>query len=164
MDFDKDEDYGGLSREEFFGMTKEEMAKSDAFYDEMCKLYQNDPLSTKYGPYAALKEAVQYNLFKEYNGLNKLINRAKELNRPEDKYKIARSLIYGYIIECIRKDPHNGDYYNEQNHQNLKKGGQILYDTEGMRGMHDDLLWSFIPKRYRREIDIAWNGIGEWVS
>lgn len=46
----------------------------------------------------------------------------------------------------------------------IREAGEILYETEGMRGMHDELLWSFIPKTYQREIDLIWDGIGEWLA
>jgi hypothetical protein len=45
--------------------------------------------------------------------------------------------------------------------KDLKEAGKMLYDYDGM---NDGLVWSFIPKRYQREIDCAWSGIGEWRS
>jgi len=30
--------------------------------------------------------------------------------------------------------------------------------------MHDNLVWAFVPTRYRRNIDCVWGGIGEWSS
>jgi hypothetical protein len=144
------------------------MAETNALFKKMQEMlrkeYEVNPTLTRYGPNEAVKEAVKYNLFEEQKGILRLISLAKEKDYPEDKYNIARSLIYGYIIECIRKDPDNGDYYNEENLKKLKEGGKMLYDNEGMQGMRDDLLWSFIPKRYQREIDMVWNGIGQWVS
>jgi hypothetical protein len=46
----------------------------------------------------------------------------------------------------------------------LKEAGRLLYEYGGMEGMHDDLVWSFIPKRYKRYIDMGRNRIGEWKS
>lgn len=46
----------------------------------------------------------------------------------------------------------------------IKKAGEMLFASGGMRDMHDPLLWSFIPRSMSRTIDIIWNDIGEWVS
>ena len=46
----------------------------------------------------------------------------------------------------------------------LKDAGRLLYEFDGMKGMHDNLVWAFVPTRYRRNIDCVWGGIGEWSS
>lgn len=118
------------------------------------------------GKNAAAKEAIHYNIFAEYNAMKKMIdNGIISLDKGNDhKYKIGRFLTLKYIITCVKNDPDNGDYYDPENVSQLKKAGRLLYEADGMNGMHDGLVWSFIPKRYRREIDMAWNGIGEWKS
>lgn len=30
--------------------------------------------------------------------------------------------------------------------------------------MHDPLIWSFIPQHLDREVDMEWNGIGNWKA
>ncbi len=46
----------------------------------------------------------------------------------------------------------------------IRKAGQLLFEAEGMKGMQDYLLWSFVPKNCKRIIDELWNGIGDWRS
>lgn len=109
------------------------------------------------------KEEIDYfNIQREYDGLKKII----EGQDPKSisKYKMARLNILHYIIKCAENDPINGNWFDEENFKILKEAGILLYEDDGMRGMHDNLVWSFIPKRYHREIDLAWNNIGEWKS
>ncbi len=81
-----------------------------------------------------------------------------------DLYKIGRKGMLEYIITCVENDPVDGDYYTREHKQVMVKSGETLYKSGGMNDMRDNLVWSFIPKRYRREIDIFWNGIGEWKA
>lgn len=81
-----------------------------------------------------------------------------------DKYKLGRFKLLEYIIHYIKNDPERGDYYSKENKERLIEAGKLLYEYDDMDGMHDGLVWSFIPKRYQREIDMAWDGIGEWIS
>lgn len=68
------------------------------------------------------------------------------------------------MVKCIKADPQKADWYDEDNIADLKEAGRLLYKESGMRGMRDNLVWSFIPKRYNEEINSAWDGIGEWHS
>jgi len=69
-----------------------------------------------------------------------------------------------FVIDSVKNDPDNGDFYDDDSDKLLKEAGQLLYDFDGMNGMHDRLAWSFIPNRYHRTIDYAWNGIGKWKA
>ena len=44
------------------------------------------------------------------------------------------------------------------------KERKLLNSDEGMRIMHDNLVWSIITKRYHVEINQMWNDIGGWQS
>jgi hypothetical protein len=111
--------------------------------------------------FPAVQELFEYNIFPELNGLNRYIKYAQDHGKP-DLYKIGRKGILEYIIACVENDPVNGDYHTPENKQLMIRSGQTLYKSGGMRDMKDGLVWSFIPKRYRREIDMYWDGIGEW--
>lgn len=58
----------------------------------------------------------------------------------------------------------NGNYYDEKNIKLIRDAGNLLYEYDEMNGLRDVLVWSFVPKRYAREIDMLWNRIGEWRS
>ncbi len=101
----------------------------------------------------ASQELKHFNIISEYHALRQI----------EDKtsFDLARMNILKYIITCVKNDPINGDYYNKENGKLIIEAGQLLNKTNDMR---DLLVWSFIPKRYHREIENYWNGIGEWMS
>lgn len=44
----------------------------------------------------------------------------------------------------------------------MVEAGKLLHEYDGMRGMRDPLVWSFIPRMFHREIDMYWDGVGEW--
>lgn len=105
----------------------------------------------------AFDEAVDYNIFREYNGIKK--NKSYE----KSKYSHGLMLMLEYVINCIKHDKENGDYYSEDNNKIAIKGGQLLYESGNTDTMHEVLL-TWIPKRYRNEINMKWDGIGEWQS
>ena len=130
-------------------------------YDQFVK-YMNDKVGYQppiYTDRVAAHEAIEYNIYKEYNAIKKFMETTEQ-----SKYTMARFKILGYMIKCIDADPVNGDWYDEGHMKELKDAGRMLYEAEGMRGMQDELVWLFVPKRFRREIDMAWDGIGEWRS
>ncbi len=73
---------------------------------------------------------------------------ALRLWNRDTQYDKAKILLYTGLLE--------------DNLTHIKKAGEMLYESEGMSGLNDYLLWSFIPKDLHRYIDIAWDGIGEW--
>jgi hypothetical protein len=110
----------------------------------------------------ATEELEEYNIVSEFNGLEKFLK--MDLDPKNRLYKQARYNILKYIITCVKNDPECGDYYDDENEKILREAGEMLYKEGGMQSMHDELVWSFIPKRYRRNVDLAWNGIGEWLG
>jgi hypothetical protein len=72
-------------------------------------------------------------------------------------------LMLEYVINCVRNDKENGDYYSEENNKIATKGGLLLYESGGTEEMYNVLL-TWIPKRYRNEINVKWDGIGEWLG
>jgi hypothetical protein len=113
--------------------------------------------------FPAVQELFEYNIFPELNGLIYYI-KCDEERGETDLYKIGRKGILEYIITCVENEPINGDYYTRENKQVMIKSGENLNKSGGMTDMQDDLVWSFIPKRYKGEIDRFWDGIGEWIA
>ena len=102
-------------------------------------------------------EAKQFNIYDEYMVMKRFIDeRGFKSNYEEGRFKTLE-----YMINCIIADPINGDYYNKENNDLIKKGGELLASEDAMT---DDLVWSFIPKRFQRDIDMLWDGIGGWMS
>ena len=108
----------------------------------------------------AKEELNEYNIIKEYKAIHTFYNMRCKMFK--DKYEEARYNILKWIITCATHDPENGDYSDVKNNELIKDAGKLLYEYDKMEGMHDDLVWSFIPKRYQRDIDCLWNGIGKW--
>jgi|SRR5579872_5656848 len=131
-------------------------------FDEFKKMCEKNEAKKRYIDRAAAREAIDFNIFSEYNTLKKILEIC-----PRDghyDYRLGRFKTLSYMIKCIKEDPEDANWYNEENINDLKEAGQLLFKYDGTRGMHDDLVWSFIPKRYHREIDIAWDGIGNWQA
>ena len=113
--------------------------------------------------YVSAKDEIEkYNIQREYDAISKIIEHRKP--EPISKYKMGRYKILQYILECVKHDPSNGDWFNDENIKVLKEAGKLLYEFDKMDGMNDGLVWSFIPRRYHSDINYAWNGIGEWRS
>lgn len=124
---------------------------------EMCQHY---PMSKQFLPGAAKAELKEYNIIEEYEALKNLLK--KKLNHKDRLYKQARFNLLQYIITCVEHDENQGNYYSEENKQLAVEAGKMLFEEGGMNSMHDMLVWSFIPRRYHREIDYFFDGIGEW--
>ena len=104
----------------------------------------------------ASQELKHFNIIPEYDALRKKNNK--------NSFDIGRMKILEYIINCVKNDPINGDYYNKDNAKLMIEAGNELNKDGGERSMRDLLVWSFIPKRYHREIDNYWSGIGSWMG
>jgi hypothetical protein len=114
----------------------------------------------------AYREAIEYNVFREHTALQNIIKDPsfESLDEKDKLYKQARCNILEYIVASVTKDPENGDHYDATNTKKLREAGEMLYKEGGMQSMHDNLVWSFIPQRYHREIDMCWSGVGEWIA
>jgi hypothetical protein len=95
----------------------------------------------------ALQEAIQLNLFKEYKALKAF--------KDKNDFQMGRFLVFEAVLDMIRFDPINGDMkedmtIQEQNiwsdiESKIKQGCKLLNGG-------DPLLWSFIPRRFYRDI------------
>ena len=110
----------------------------------------------------AKEELDVWNIKQEYKAIhNFYIDRGK---RFKNKYEEARYNVLNWMIKCATYDREEGDYISEKIDMMLKDAGRLLYEFDGMEGMHDNLVWAFVPTRYRRNIDSIWDVIGEWSS
>lgn len=105
-----------------------------------------------------LAEAARLNFFTELEGLEKL------QSDKEGTFGWGRLQIFKAASLCLVKDslstPEEVRILTEQIHE----AGEKMYEIEGMKGLHDPLIWLFMPKSWHRTIDKAFNGIGEWLS
>jgi hypothetical protein len=124
-------------------------------HKKVCSLYSNKK------NLKAFNELFEYNIFDEYNALLKILSEPEPKN---NKYVKARFNMLKYVIKSIKNDPIQGDYWDDECDILLKDAGKLLYEYNSMEGMHDKLAWSFIPRRYHRNIDYAWSGIGTWLA
>lgn len=133
------------------------VAKNDLFVsklnnsDELSKLLDKTDIAMN-----AKEELYEFNIFREYN---KLIKNKETI----ENYDKAILNICECLIEKVEHDKDYGDYFSEINNNKLKKAGELLFNYDGTSVMYDTLqLW--VPKRYRKEISILWNGIGDWCE
>lgn len=118
-----------------------------------------------FGSETAEEECERFRIKEEYEGIKAIMEDKDYVGFKGNRmYKRARMLILEYILECVKHDKERGDYYDEENMRKLREAGELLNKEGGMKSMRDGLVWSFIPSRYHREIDICWDGIGEWIS
>ena len=94
-----------------------------------------------------LHEAIQLNLFKEYKALKAF--------KDKNDFQMGRFLVFEAVLDMIRFDPINGDMKEDMTFEDehlwatieskIKQGCKLLYGG-------DPLLWSFIPRRFYRDI------------
>ena len=80
--------------------------------------------------------------------------------KPKTPYRLARFVVY----TCIAQEDFDVIEIPPESFDLIKKAGCVLYDDEGLQGLRDPLLWSFIPKNWHRRIEEAWCGIGSWLA
>lgn len=102
-------------------------------------------------------EAETYNIYAEYMAMTRFIKQGGF----RDNYQKGRYRVLEYILNCIIADPIEGDYYEKKNNELIEEAGRLL-NTDN--AMWDGLVWSFVPTRLKRTIDMMWDGIGDWRS
>jgi hypothetical protein len=84
----------------------------------------------------------------------------------QDPFNLARRKLYTALL-AIPLDSESLIVNQELSpalQASIVEAGKMLNEAEGISGMQDDLLWSFIPKPYRRLVDLLWDGIGGWKA
>ena len=97
----------------------------------------------------ALQEAIELNLFREYKALKTYKN--------QSNFQMGRFLVFEAVIDMIRFNPETGDIKEDMTTEDervwatieskISQGGKLLNGG-------DPLLWSFIPRRFHRDISI----------
>ncbi|AFZ11337.1 hypothetical protein Cri9333_0357 [Crinalium epipsammum PCC 9333] len=81
--------------------------------------------------------------------------------KPDHPYRLARVLLYEALLP-FEVELTSNQRLETYDKDSIVAAGKLLFEAEGMKGMHDYLLWSFVPKSCKRIIDELWNGIGDW--
>ena len=106
----------------------------------------------------ALKELISTNFCDEFEALVRL------RDDQEGTFDWARLQIFKAALLLLADTPQlssdDANYITEE----IRKAGKAMYSVDGMRGLEDQLVWSFLPRCWHRAIDEAFNGIGTWVS
>ncbi len=165
--YDNDEDTYNLSEEELVESNK----RVQYFFAQINKVKGIKDILE------ALSDSKNYLFSKEqlhsfyktvYQDLSLFSSMCRELegikNRKSDisAYAIARKTLYRALVELYIENEFIDNIREQELHLEIIKAGQILWDSEGMKGMKDYLLWSFIPDSQKSLIDILWHGIGDW--
>lgn len=114
-----------------------------------------------------LQHALRTNLFSAYQSLS---NRIKVF---ATRFDIGRYYVFKGIVAMIIFDPVQGDMKEEMTdsdkelwrtiYKDIHTGGELIA-SESTGRMHDPLIWSFIPQPLHREVDVEWDGIGDWKA
>lgn len=107
-------------------------------------------------PLRADEELIKFDIINQYNQLKKSQNPNLIIS--------ARMKMLQYVINSVEADPINGDFYNLDNKKIIIEAGCELNSIGGFHLMLNQLECGFIPKRYHREIENYWGGIGDWRS
>lgn len=78
----------------------------------------------------------------------------------EGVYPAARRLLYSALLP-LKNFNH---VTTDEEAQQIRQAGEMLYEAEGMAGLHDSLLWMFIPKSVHGIVEQIWDGVGEWKA
>ena len=114
----------------------------------------------------ALREAFEHNLFEEYQALKTF----EKHGQNQTTFSIGRRLVFEGIVRMIRADPACGDLPDDKAlrpefaaaTELIREGGVSLHADGGTKSMQSSGVFLFIPKRFHRDIDHAWDGIGGW--
>ena len=106
----------------------------------------------------------ELDLFNIVSHLNDIKNTLKD--SPIHHLELqAKQHILTYIITCATHDPEEGDYYNKKNKQRIIDAGKLIDKNGGLLSMRlffEHWIRQNVPRRYHREIELYWDGIGGW--
>ena len=127
------------------------------------KQKDNDPTFEEYLALTQSPEPTELyqQMLRELKGLTLIQQMAKEKGRDLSDFDKARLILFSALSQCW------DDRYkilDPEIENQIKQAGRMLYDFDGMKGMHDELVWAFLPKSLGGEVEIIWNGIGDWVA
>ena len=96
-------------------------------------------------------EAKEYNIYDEYMAMKNI----REKRVGVTNYEEGRFRILEYMINCIIAEPIDGNYYKKEYCDSVEEAAKLLATEDAL---YDGLAWSFIPKRFGREIDMMFGG------
>ena len=154
------------------GKQKPKFSLSSSTNSELRPTSQNSELE-KYFDSGSILSTLEKQLAlleKELNGIKRISDQDINQCTPFQK---AQWLIYEGLLALTETvnlhDYLEGNLFSKDTEarEQIHLGGQILYDEGGMsnlHGMHDTLLWLFIPDAMERTVDFLWHGIGDWKA
>ena len=106
--------------------------------------------------------AVRLNFFKELFGLRLRVEKGWSMS-PFDKGRLALFEAIAKAFEIDRLQDITDDGF-EAVKPDIRKAGEMLHESGGMRDMQDSLIFLFLPREIHRSIDLYWHGVGDWLS
>ena len=137
-------------RKGFGKLTNQKQKDNDPTFEEYLALTQSPEPTDLY-----------QQMLRELKGLTLRQQMAEEKGGDLSDFDKARLILFSALSQCW------DDRYkilDPEIENQIKQAGRMLYDFDGMEGMHDELVWAFLPKSLGGEVEIIWNGIGDWVA
>lgn len=107
-------------------------------------------------------QASRLNFFKELCALQARRNKGWELSTfDRGRLQLFEALTVFMETSAL---PLN---WNCEYIQKVKNAGKTIYQSQledGLAGMHDPLIWSFIPRSFHPVLNLIWSGIGDWKA
>ena len=91
----------------------------------------------------------------------KMESRLGKLEKQKSKSEYQKGLIL-LFKSCLNQDKSYDD--TDQQWEDIKNAGKIIYHCKGMAGLSDDYIWTCLPDSIRGTVFLAWDGIGEWLA
>ena len=85
----------------------------------------------------AKEEIIEYNICKEYNAIEKILQ-DDDISKDYRLFQEAKMKLLRFIMICVKHDPENGDYYDDETDNLAKSAGKMLNEHEGMISMKAD--------------------------
>ncbi|MEM6751478.1 MAG: hypothetical protein AAF630_00625 [Cyanobacteria bacterium P01_C01_bin.38] len=122
------------------------------------EIFQNSKVGNSKLDSEALKDLASTHFLEEFEALNR-IHSDNEGTFDWARLQIFKAAVL-LLADTSELTSESASYITEEIH----KAGLIMHEVDGMRGLEDRLVWYFLPKRWHRTIDEAFNGIGTWLS
>ena len=113
----------------------------------------------------AKEELTEFHIMEELERLSEVL---KPLGDDIPEHLLLEKAQYNilkYVATCAVRDPERGDYFHKDNRKLIVDAGCMLNEVGGideMRSFFECWIGALVPRRYRREIDMFWDGIGGW--
>lgn len=95
----------------------------------------------------------------ELSARKKMNEKLKRLKKEKFPTQYQKGLILLFSA-CLNQDPSYDD--TDQQTEDIKKAGQMINESKGIKGMSSSYIWDCMPKRMSGSVACFWHGIGEW--